>query len=399
MKYVIALLISVLPINNIIVSAAPDINALARDIAGRNLVLKASAAQHDATISTIKSENVLPDPEIEFSHLWGENGIGNKMSAGISQSFDWPTLYAAKRKAAGMESLALSFLWKSQYLDTVLAIKNTLIDIIYAKRKVSLRTEIMLSMDSLYNTYKRGLDIGEVSIIDFNKIAIERIAASRSLAEASNQFTDLCASLQALNGGEQCDDIVSMLDNYPNEPILSLDHYIDQAKSNNPQMQYADAKYSSISAQRIVLNKSRYPSFNIGYNFDYEMGEKFNGFSIGMTLPIYSRKQKSKSLELEALEFETNTRDIINNISSEITATRQRAINYMHEIEDYKPIFESNNNVKLLDKAFAGGQISLMEYITDLKYFIEARSSYEELLYLYTLDASKLNRYALLPLT
>ncbi len=379
------------------VCAQEDINALTRQIALHNKALEAQTSQDMSQVASMRADNTLPDPEVEFSHLWGQNGIGNKMNFGISQGFDWPGLYKARGHAADMEERALDFLWKSKYLETMLEIKSTIIDIIYAKRKIALRTDVYHNMDSLYFAYKRGMERGEVSVIDLNKLAIERIAASRSVADAGNEYSAACARLQALNGGEPCESIIAGLHDFPMESIRSLDDYVNEAMQYNPLLQYADSKTLSIEAQNRVLSQSRLPGFSLGYSFDNEMGEKFHGFSVGMSLPVYSRKYQKKALLMASNENSATAEDITSGIIGDITSTRQRALNYIAEIEKYGTIFSSGDNIRLLNKAFAGGQISLMEYITDIKYFLDAQGDYEEMLYLYNLDTTKLNRYSLLP--
>lgn len=56
-------------------------------------------------------EKILEAPEVEFSRVWNtESGGENKWSLSVSQSFDWPGVYAARREATRSSRSAMHFL-------------------------------------------------------------------------------------------------------------------------------------------------------------------------------------------------------------------------------------------------------------------------------------------------
>ncbi|MDE6527770.1 MAG: TolC family protein, partial [Muribaculaceae bacterium] len=73
--------------------------ALVDNIIDNSPGLKATRLRMEQEIETLKGENMLPDPEIEFERLWRSGEGDNRWSAGISQEIEWPGTYSARRKA------------------------------------------------------------------------------------------------------------------------------------------------------------------------------------------------------------------------------------------------------------------------------------------------------------
>ena len=84
----------------------------------------------------------------------------------------------------------------------------------------------------------------------------------------------------------------------------------------------------------------------------------------------------------------------INKLSS-IYSNRGKALMLKSEIDEYKSVFEDSNNLLLLKKALDGGEISLINYLQEMNYFIEAKQNYIDVLYQYHLNLAELNKYRL----
>jgi outer membrane protein TolC len=59
-------------------------------------------------------------------------------------------------------------------------------------------------------------------------------------------------------------------------------------------------------------------------------------------------------------------------------------------------VLESGNNEKMLQKALEGGQISLLDYLLELRYFLEAQQTLLDLEFEYNTLMTDLNKYQLL---
>ena len=96
-RRLLIILMSMLPI----AAGANTFDDVLSEVMSNNLTGRAEAARAEAQTEGILGENTLESPEVEFSRVWNtEAGGENKWSLSVSQSFDWPGVYAARREAA-----------------------------------------------------------------------------------------------------------------------------------------------------------------------------------------------------------------------------------------------------------------------------------------------------------
>lgn len=377
-------------------TVAQNYNVLLETIVENNPQIAAMEASVVSKKFALKSENNLPDTEVGFEHQWGPEEIGNKWSFGISQGFEWPGVYRARSKATQSASEAMVFLNRSNYLDKLLEIKLLFIDIVNTRKNIAVMEEVLEHMAQLKEKYHNGFRQGEVTILDVNKIDIEYISVSRRCNELNVQLSMLKNSLTALNGGNDCEAVISTLDEYPQDMILSENDYVDMIKQNDPMLNYNSLMAKSQALTVKVARLKNLPGFSLGYLHVNELGTHFNGFKIGLALPIFSNRNKvsaSKTL-LRSLEYEETSVEIEK--LSMMYNDRAKVLVLYNEIEDYRAVFEDSNNIKLLKKALDGGEISLLTYLQEVNYFLSAQREYMDIVYQYHYALARLNRYELL---
>ncbi|MDE7141660.1 MAG: TolC family protein, partial [Muribaculaceae bacterium] len=63
-------------------------------------------------------------------------------------------------------------------------------------------------------------------------------------------------------------------------------------------------------AEASVAKAGRYPSFSVGYRHAFEEGTHFDGFSVGIGLPLYSRRHSSEASDARSLMAENRMRQM-----------------------------------------------------------------------------------------
>ena len=66
---------------------------------------------------------------------------------------------------------------------------------------------------------------------------------------------------------------------------------------------------------------------------------------------------------------------------------------YEHAIAEYAPIVEDNAPIELLRKAFVAQQITLLNYMDEENYFLQAHREYLDLVYEYQQAVARLMYY------
>ncbi len=377
-------------------SVAQDYDTLLNTIVANNPDIAAMEASIESEVLSIKSENNLPNTDIDFEHQWGPKEVGNKWSVGISQGFEWPGVYSERRKAAQSITDAMTSLKRSNYLDKLLDVKLLFIDIVNIRKNIAIMDEVLNHMTQLKEKYHNGYRQGEVTILDVNKIDIEYISVSRRCNELRTQLTILENSLTALNGGKDCSAIIATLNDYPQDMILSEDDYVEMIKQNDPMLGYNSFMTKSQASTAKVTKLKNLPGFSLGYLHVNELGTHFNGFKIGLSLPLFSNRNKVAASKALLRSFENEETSVEVAKLSAMYSDRAKVLTLHKEMNEYRPVFEDSNNIALLKKALDGGEISLLTYLQEVNYFLSAQREYMDVVYQYHYSLARLNRYELL---
>lgn len=345
-------------------------------ITSNNETLKADSINTQSQILSLQQKNNLSDPELDLSHQWGQRGIGNKWSVGVSQSFEWPGVYSARKKQINAEVEALTQNLSAQENELRMNIRNALIEYIYTRKLIALYNDQLARIDSLIIIYNRGAELGEISKLDVNKLKIERIAASRQLNEAQNTLTGHQQTITNLNGGKDCSNELATLSDFPNIEPGNVNDYIQTVQIHDPNIQALTMQSEAIRHESNVVRQSYIPSFSVGYSHDYELGDHFNGVSIGLTLPIFSNRKKKSEIASRRTFIETTQEIVQSEVHNEIKTLYRQVVNLDTEINQYRAVIEDKDNIRLLNMALDAGQITLIDYLQQVNYFQQAQADY-----------------------
>lgn len=364
-------------------------------IIANNPALKSSLASSQAMLDEMRADGNLPDPEVEFSHRWGAENVGNKWDLSVTQSFDWPGVYAARSNAVKSTSSAMEYLQQSAVIDTRMEARLLLIDIINARCNIEVLEKIYDSVTQLSTLYRKAVAQGEVTRLDYNKVEIERISIESELDAARSELDGLTSTLTALNGGKSVD--ISTLESYP-EPDLSvialgnedLENYI---KTHDPAVTARNHSAEAEKAMATAARRSRLPGFSLGYVHEYEMGDNFNGFSVGISLPFFSARHKEAAAKWAVKSIQWENDGLVADRVAKFKIARSKAIAAKKISDSYSPVVNTDENMRLLRKALDGGQISMLTFIQEENYFREACREYLTALYNYNIAVAELMRY------
>lgn len=371
---------------------AQSFDSLIRQIVENNPEYISTEASYESELLQMRSENNLSDPEIGFQHMWAPSGVKNKWNASISQSFDWPGVYRARGKAYQIASSAMAFLRQSRYIDKYLEIKLLCIDIINTQKNIELCDTSLCLFSNLLAHYTAGFQQGEFTRLDVNKIRVEQLALNRQRTELKTRLSVLENSLIALNGGKNCDEIMSTLSDYPTESLLSLTDYKELIMNHDPQLYYQSLMVESQHYQAKASRMSRYPSFSIGYAHANEEGHSFNGFTISVSLPFFSSRNKVKAAETLQRAYTANLDGVRVDRITSMTADHAIASSWLKELTNYRSILD-DNYLSLLRKALDGGEMTLITYIQEVNFYRNAVADMLAVEYQYHQTLARLNRY------
>ena len=343
--------------------SAHDIDRIAAEMAGRNLAVASSSASMESDLLSLKAENQLEAPEIEFEHLWGGKGAKDKTGITVSQGFDWPGVYAARSKAISIQKQTIGLLHRANLLDKALEAKLAIYDLIYARQQLALVDTISANIGRILAATESGYRRGEYTILDVNRLKVETVNIQRRHRDIASRIAMLTASINALNGGKDASEMTDGLNAFPPEHMLSYGEYADEAERLDPTLEAARMGQQAAKQMETAEKRSSFPGFSLGYRYSREEGINFHGFTAGI---------------------------------SPIKAAYENASRLRDDNAAFAAVFENSDNIRLLSRAYAGGQMSSVEYLTDINYFLDANLTYLQSRYDYAIALAQLNRYTLL---
>ncbi|WP_290451542.1 TolC family protein, partial [Duncaniella muris] len=374
--------------------SASDFDKVLNTVVSNNMALKYADAENQAAIASLKSENTLDAPEIGFKSLWGAKGIGDKRNFSISQGFDWPGVYTARREAIRKSQAAMQYLQESAMIEARQEVRLLLIDIIYAKQRIAATEKICDGLSSLQKTFRKAVDEGNETKLDYNKSVIEKIAAERELKTLRGEYAAMLASLRAMNGGKDVEDLVASVGNvYPEVDLASLRPDVENIRAKDPAIAAMKADAEVQKSLLKVEKRSLLPGFTLGYSHEWEMGDRFNGFSVAVSLPFITGNKKVKASRLQVRASEMQQEMELIRLSAAMSGDYEKALQYRELLDQYEDIMNDNSDFELLKKAFDGGQINFLTYMQELNYFLAARRDFLETLYNYNCALARLQRY------
>lgn len=355
-----------------VVSAkAQDINAVLKSVEQNNMELKALLKGNEAADIENKSQNTLEDLSIEYSPFFQSETSGIASSElVITQGFDFPTLYGARKKAGQLQRNVLDMQYQTARRDILVNAKKLCLDIINYNKQKQLLQERRKNADELLAMFKLKFKNGDATSLELNKIKLDRMNLETELVQADTKHANAMQQLQALNGGLPIE--VNMTE-YPQAPADDEVTMYEKAVATDWTVRTAQASVLAAEQDVKVNKQSWIPKFEIGYRRNTEGDNASNGFLIGGSIPLFSSKNKvkiAKARQTEAVMQHANAR-----INAENSA--RTMINQMKQLKASADAYDvplMRQTLKLLRTAVENGEISVTEY------YVEADNIYKNMI-------------------
>ena len=335
-------------------------------------VLSAHYKQMEAGKAENNAHALVENPEIEAGYKFGYGEESSKIELGISQEFDFPTVYSHQNKIRKMSSQIIDMQYEIDRSSVLAEAQAICTELIFCKMKLNLYKQNYDNAVKIAEAYQKMMEIGETNILDYNK-------AKMNLANTKNNYDlevihhdNLMATLKTMNGGNDIDF------QYEDYAVVTLPENFDEWYANveavNPVFEQMRQQLA-IDQQNVKLSKAQwFPKFSVGYGAEMAQGhnEGEHGPSIGLVLPLWHNKGTVKSAKLHAEAAETllmNEKAMTYNYLSSLYAKAKAMQNNIGTLAESLQEFDSQT---LLFKAFEKGELNLIDYVTETEYYQNA---------------------------
>lgn len=239
----------------------------------------------------------------EFSYL--KEGINNKAAdpfqeqrLTISQSVDFPLTTSYRIKALREEAKAIEFTIQEEERKVKAGVKSRYIEVIYALYLQKLRDQQLKLATELYNAVYTRFETGIGNGMDLTKAELQVAESNNDIDDSRSQLHQARYSLFNLMGlpPENQKYTIEFMDTLQSKDveisqITALSVLTEQPAYKSSGRELEASGYFLKEAKSNILPDIR---FNL-YKQDYGMGYNFNGFEIGLSLPIwYPLEQKGR---------------------------------------------------------------------------------------------------------
>jgi cobalt-zinc-cadmium efflux system outer membrane protein len=348
-----------------------NIEELLNHIEQNNTELKGYQSFIESQQFENKSTNNLPDPQFSGYYMpFGDNNTSAYAEYEISQSFEFPTVYAARGKWNDLKTEQLQTAYAKKKQEVLLNAKQLLIELTFLQKQKVIETERRAQSKRVFDQIQELFNKEQVGILDLNKAKIACIQEQFVVEQIESDILILIAKLKMLNGNHPLDGLPT--ETITSTEITTLENLWQEKLSNAPSLQELDVNENT-SLQKVTLEKNKVlPNLAFGYNYQGVNGNNYSGFYGGVSIPLWSSKNKVKAAEANYEYQQSNTEAITNSLYTQFQETYNRYELMLEKYNEYQTTMDNLNSEQLLFKAYMLGEYSFMDYYVELQFYRNA---------------------------
>lgn len=347
-----------------------------RAIEQNNKELKTFQSLMESRSLEYKASNNLPDPQASAFYLpFGEHATGDYSEFQVSQSFEFPTVYAARGNWIDKQEQQLELEYARMRQEVLLPAKKYCFELISLAIRKEIVQQRMQQARQVLAQVQVLFDKEQVGILQLNKAKIAWMQDQFQTEQIEIERSNLLISLQRLNGGQ-----VIVFDQKVFTTDLKLgnaDSLWQQKKAADPEI-VASVGQEDVSLQQIKVEKNKLlPNLTAGFNYQGVMGSNYSGLYGGISIPIWSGKNKVKAAEAKYQYQQSKTEAVTTALYSTFLEQYNQYDLIFRKYQEYQSTLEGLNSERLLLEAYQLGEISFMDYYIELQFY---RQAYDQML-------------------
>ena len=331
-------------------------------------------------------------PKTEISGTFGQiNSQAQDKNFQISQSFN-PFQISAKRKLLQENSSASQNKLSVSRQEITFSIRQSWNTILYFEKQNALLEKQNGLMQKFVKSATLKFQTGETSALE-KTIAVSK---QQELEQKIKQFkTQIAIEKSKLKTLLDLDNDIEISDTtfVPMPFIAKMDSTLVK---QNPVVQLANQQVKIAEANHKLEKSNLFPEFSVGYFLQsitgnqevdgvtkyYDNSPQFQGFSVGLSVPIFmgSTIKKSKAAQTN-IEMEQKNANYINQqFKSHLEQQIEQLTTYQSLIDYYKNTAIPNADliIKNATKSYQNGDISYVEYVQGIETATEIQTNYNE---------------------
>ncbi len=351
---------------------AQDIDDILRGIEANNAALRAQEKLDKAQRLEAKAGNMPEGPEVEYMHSWQKGGGEPVSEINVTQGFDFPTAYFARRKAVLAREEQLGHELNAFRQELLLEAKLLCIDIIALRQECLLLHKRAENSHRMARAMSKALEKGEVSSLEKNRADIEWANMENQCGLKRVELKSALERLQNLNGGHAVaftDSVFSIP-----EEVLPFEVMQKEYETRAPQLLALHAEKRGAEAGLKISRSGALPGIAVGYHHEIGGEEKLNGVIVGISLPLWKSRREIKRakaqieyadalLESERIDRESTLKELYGQYST-LKTTLERFV---------RIDLQQASAMKYINEAYRTGVLNETDFLSEINALYEVK--------------------------
>lgn len=319
--------------------------------------------------------------------------VKNDNNFSITQAIPFPTNFAAKKQLGESQVKEAAFLKTNTSNELAYQVKEAYLQLLYLQEQ----RELLRHQDSLFSSFAKKADLryrtGEGKMLEKTASDTRKQEVENLLRQNEADLKIFTARLKALTGMGDGEVLPVMQEEHLQE--LTIAPVFDSTRiSLHPLLRYLQQQAVTADKQQKVYANAILPDITVGY-FNQSLigtpvnaggaplatgGNRFQGFQLGLALPIWARPMRArvKAEEQQAhaatLTFEQNSIQL----QSQYTQAIQQYVKQTENLRYYEQSALPNAELILKQSqlAYGAGEIGYAEHFLNLEQVLSIRQGY-----------------------
>jgi len=341
------------------------------EIESNNKELKAYSDLMHSRQLALESGNNLPDPIASAYYLpWGSHPGGSYTEFEITQSFEFPTVYGTRRDLIEEQKEKMAIEYDMLRQDVLLPAKKYLLEVIYLNKRMAIEEIRGQKARQVFDQVQELFDKEQVGILEVNKAKIAWMQEHFKVDQIENEKENLLLLLKNMNGGNDVVFNQSILIDDLN--LASLDSIWQHRITVDPKLIMLK-QHEKIALQQIELSKTQaLPNLTAVFNYQGVSGLNYSGIYGGVTIPLWSSKNKVKAAEAHYLYQQSFSSVQLLEVYAGFRKQYNAYQILLRKFLEYKDTLSNLSSDALLLEAYTLGEISFMDYYIELQFYRQA---------------------------
>ncbi len=310
MKRILYIYIVILTSLSVNVRGQEKLNSYLSSGALNNPELKALFNEYMATLEKVPQVGALPDPTVAFGYFIQpiETRLGpQKAKISATQMFPWFGTLSARKNSAEYLAKSKYELFKEAKSKLFYDIKALYYNLYFAERAIAVTEENITILLSLKNITDIRVESGKASAIDQYRIQMEINDLENQLAELKDDLRLLKIRFNTLLNTDT-GSYIYIPDSIPDNILVAKQSEMDSIYTGNSALNSFIYQLEGLEYQKKVATKEGLPQISLGIEYAFINSDNSTAANagkdafifpkIGLTVPIYRKKQRAKVQEV-----------------------------------------------------------------------------------------------------